>query len=51
LGELTAVLHGWRVPQLNFKKGALCRMNVDTLRAAQCATMEWLLPPGVIDEG
>jgi phosphohistidine phosphatase len=33
---------------VTLKKGALCRMEVETLRAAQCASLEWLLQPRVI---
>lgn len=33
---------------LALKKGGLCRMEVETLRAARCASLEWLLPPRVI---
>jgi phosphohistidine phosphatase len=30
---------------LSLKKGGLCRMEVDSLRAGRCASLEWLMPP------
>ncbi len=36
---------------LTLKKGGLCRMDVASLRAGFCASLEWLITPGVIDEG
>ena len=30
---------------LAFKKGALCRLDVDLPSCGKCATLEWLLPP------
>ena len=33
---------------LTFKKGALCRLEVDELRCGQCATLEWLLTPRLL---
>lgn len=30
---------------VTFKKGGLCKLNVDRPRAGRCATLEWLLPP------
>ena len=34
---------------LTLKKGGLCRLEVETLRAAKCAVLEWLLTPRVIE--
>lgn len=34
---------------LNLKKGGLCRLEVETLRAGRCATLEWLLSPRLLD--
>jgi phosphohistidine phosphatase len=34
---------------LTLKKGGLCRLEVDRLICAQCATLEWLLPPRLLD--
>ena len=34
---------------LTFKKGGLCRMEIETLRAGHCANIEWLLSPGLIE--
>ena len=33
---------------LTLKKGGLCRMEVGSLRAARCASLEWLLSPRLI---
>lgn len=32
---------------LTMKKGALCKLTVSTLTYGRCATLDWLLPPGV----
>ena len=34
---------------LELKKGGLCRMHVEALRADHCANLEWLLAPSVIE--
>ena len=34
---------------LTLKKGGLCRMEIESLRAQQCAELEWLLTPGTIE--
>ena len=52
LSSLIALLTtGGSQLSLTLKKGGLCRMDVASLRAGQCASLEWLMPPGVIDEG
>jgi phosphohistidine phosphatase len=33
---------------LNFKKGALCRLQVEALSCSGCATLEWLLQPRLL---
>jgi phosphohistidine phosphatase len=33
---------------MKLKKGALCRLEVDTLSCGKCATLEWLLQPRLI---
>ena len=33
---------------LTLKKGALCRLEVEPLCCARCASLEWLLPPRVV---
>ena len=33
---------------IEFKKGALCRLEVDALSCAKCAVLEWLLPPRLL---
>jgi phosphohistidine phosphatase len=30
---------------IDLKKGALCKLEIDTLRYGRCATLEWLLTP------
>jgi len=34
---------------LTLKKGGLCRMEIESLRAGQCASLEWLLAPSLIE--
>jgi phosphohistidine phosphatase len=31
--------------QVDFKKGALCKLEIEKLRASQCAQLAWLLTP------
>src|SRR5439155_12839108 len=33
---------------LTMKKGGLCRMEVEQLRCARCAHLEWLVPPRLL---
>jgi phosphohistidine phosphatase len=33
---------------VKMKKGALCRLEVETLSCGKCATLEWLLQPRVV---
>jgi hypothetical protein len=33
---------------LVFKKGALCRLDLDQLSCGKCAALDWLLQPRVI---
>ncbi|MGD0615136.1 MAG: hypothetical protein ABSA69_06810, partial [Verrucomicrobiota bacterium] len=33
---------------IEFKKGALCRLQVDVLSCAKCAVLEWLLQPRLL---
>lgn len=33
---------------LDLKKGGLCRMEIESLRAGRCASLEWLLAPRLI---
>jgi phosphohistidine phosphatase len=39
---------GTRLLDVAMKKAGLCRLEVETLRAGRCATLEWLVPPRVI---
>lgn len=50
LSELTAGLIAGpsTAVALTFKKGGLARLDVTTLEAGRCATLEWLLPPRVL---
>ncbi len=44
LSELVSLLMcGNRAAAVDFKKGALCKLVVDQLRAGKCARLEWLL--------
>jgi len=47
LGELAARLLGAR-GQIEFKKGAVCRLDVDRAMPAGPATLRWFLPPRVL---
>ena len=31
--------------QMDFKKGGLCKLDVEKLHAGKCATLAWLLTP------
>ena len=33
---------------MTLKKGGLCRLDVQQLRCARCASLEWLLPPRLL---
>jgi len=46
LSRLVALLvaGGPRLP-MDFKKGGLCKLEAETLRAGQCARLAWLLTP------
>jgi phosphohistidine phosphatase len=44
-GVLTA---GKAAPSLNLKKGGLLKLEVDSLEYGRCATLEWLLTPGLM---
>jgi len=46
LGELTAaLLAGSKQVAIAFKKAGVAKLAVESLRAGQCATLEWLLTP------
>jgi phosphohistidine phosphatase len=32
--------------QMDFRKGGLCKLDVEKLKAGKCATLAWLLTPG-----
>ncbi len=46
LSELISLLvTGGLELQLDFKKGGVCKLELETLRAGKCATLAWLLTP------
>jgi phosphohistidine phosphatase len=46
LTRLISVLIGSPSPlALDFKKGGLCKLSVNSLRYGRCATLDWWLPP------
>jgi phosphohistidine phosphatase len=47
IGELAARLAGSRHP-FEFKKGAICRIDVETLPAAGPGTLRWFLTPRIL---
>jgi phosphohistidine phosphatase len=47
IGELAARLAGVR-HALEFKKGAVCRIDVDVLPPAAAGTLRWFLPPKIL---
>jgi phosphohistidine phosphatase len=47
IGELAARLIGARRP-IEFKKGAVCRIDLDALPPSGPGTLRWLLPPKVM---
>jgi len=47
IGELTARLIGARTP-VEFKKGAICRVDFDVLPSKGVGYLRWLLPPKVL---
>lgn len=44
-GLISLLITGGLDLRLDFKKGGLCKLDVDTLRAGKCATLAWLLTP------
>ena len=34
--------------QVAFKKGGLCRLDIDTFRAGRCARLDWLIAPSLM---
>jgi phosphohistidine phosphatase len=49
LSGLTSLLcTGGMGLSLTFKKGALCRLEVEVLSCGKCATLEWLLQPRLV---
>jgi len=44
-GLMATLLTGKSALDVNFKKGSLCLLTVDSLQHGRCATLEWLLTP------
>jgi phosphohistidine phosphatase len=42
---ISRLLTGDRQLPLDFKKGGLCKLEIEKLRAGKCATLAWLLTP------
>ena len=50
LGSLISLLcTGGPNLSLTLKKGGLCRMDAEQLRCGRCASLEWLLPPRLLE--
>ena len=49
IGELAARLAGSRHP-FEFKKGAVCRIDVDSLPIGGPGTLKWFLTPKILRE-
>jgi phosphohistidine phosphatase SixA len=49
MGELAARLMGTRRP-LEFKKGAVCRIDLESIPPAGPGTLKWLLTPKILRE-
>jgi phosphohistidine phosphatase len=49
IGELAARLFGSRRP-VEFKKGAVCRIDIESLPAAGPGTLKWFLTPRILRE-
>jgi phosphohistidine phosphatase len=47
IGELASKLIGVRAP-LEFKKGAICRIDVETLPPARAGRLRWFLAPKML---
>jgi len=44
-GLVSLLVTGGKGMQIEFKKGALCKLEADVLRDGQCATLVWFLTP------
>ena len=44
-GLIATLTSGDARVSIDFKKGGLCKLEIETLRHARCATMAWLLTP------
>jgi len=47
-GFISLLCVGGPILAVKLKKGALCRLEVETLSSGKCATLEWLLQPRVV---
>jgi phosphohistidine phosphatase len=48
-GLISLVCCGGPGLSLTFKKGGLCRLELNVLSCGKCATLEWLLPPRLLE--
>jgi phosphohistidine phosphatase len=48
-GLISLLCTGGSHLSLTLKKGGLCRMEIESLRAGRCARLEWLMPPFLIE--
>lgn len=44
-GLISLLCTGGQMLALEMKKGGLCRLELETVKAGRCATLEWLLNP------
>ncbi len=42
-GLISYLISGSHIPQIEFKKGALCKLEVKELKYGRCAALHWLL--------
>jgi len=45
---ISVLISGDTRMSIDFKKGGLCKLSAESLEYGQCATLEWLLTPGVM---
>jgi phosphohistidine phosphatase len=48
-GLISTLLAGDAKVAMDFKKGGLCKLEIETLRYGRCATLAWLLTPRQMD--
>lgn len=45
---ISTLIGGESKLEVDFKKGALCKLSSDSLTFGRCATLEWLVPPKIL---